>query len=212
MKLNFKVFSVVLLAGLMTVGIASAQLTLVPNGDFENGGTDWRFAGVGAVESYQAMGGNGGGHGQIDQTAGGWGGVLVAEDTATGGGLSLSSLGVAAGSIATFSIDMKDFTSVPGPATVAGMKIENWDANGIINDSGDVVFTTTGDWDTYTFDFLVDANSTGLKFVPLLVAQPTGSSVGYDNVGVVSNVIPEPTTAGLVALSAVAVALRRRRV
>ena len=206
MKLNFKAFGAAVLAGLLTVGMASAQLTLVPNGDFENGGTDWRFAGVGAVDSYQGMGGNGGGHGQIDQTAGGWGGVLVAEQ-ASGDALSLASLGVAAGTNVTFSIDMIDLA---GTAPVAGMKIESWNAGGLINDSGDVVFNITTSWDTYQFDFAVDANATGLKFVPLLVAQPVGSSVGYDNVGLVTPV-PEPATAGLVALGVAAAAFRRRR-
>ena len=206
MKLNFKAFGAAVLGSLLMVGMASAQLTLVPNGDFENGGTDWRFAGVGTAETYQASGGNGGGYAQIDQTAAGWGGVLVAEQS-SGDALSLASLGVAAGTSRTFSIDMIDLA---GNAPVAGMKIENWNAGGLINDSGDVVFNITQDWETYQFDFTIDANATGLKFVPLLVVQPVGSSVGYDNVGVVSQ-IPEPATAGLVAMGLAAAAFRRRR-
>lgn len=209
MIVKLRVLGFAVLACLLTAGMTQAQLNLVPNGDFETpGGVDWGFAGVGTTPSFPDMGGNPGGHGQIDQTAGGWGGVLVSEVSATEGH-SLASLGVAAGMTYTFSIDMIDLA---GNAPVAGMKVENWAGGGLINDSGDVVFGVTTSWDTYQFDFLVDPGATSLKFVPLLVVQPVGSSVGYDNVGViVPQVIPEPSTMGLVALGMAGALARRRR-
>ena len=203
------VFCAAILALLATVGIADAQLTLVPNGDFSTAdGADWVFASVGAEATFPDTGGNPGGFGTIDQTASGWGGVLVSEASGSEG-ISLTSLGLVAGNTYTFSVDMINLGSGSGTAD-AGMKIENWNAGAIINDSTDQVFGTTSGWETYTFDWLVDSSATSLKFVPLMVGQADGSSVGFDNVGVIVPV-PEPGTLGFIALGMVGLVARRRR-
>ena len=205
---RLNVFGAALLALFASVGVANAQLTLVPNGDFATaGGANWVSASVGAVATYPAAGGNTGGFGQLSQTAAGWGGVLVSENSGTTG-RSLASLGVTPGMIATFNIDL---INLGAGAPVAGMKIENWNAGAIINDSTDITFATTGSWVNHQFNFLVAPTATSLKFVPLLVVQPVGSIVGFDNVGVFSNAVPEPGTFGLVALGVVGLIARRRR-
>lgn len=199
-------FGAALLAVLATVGVADAQLNLVPNGDFETaGGADWVFAGVGAGPTFPATGGNPGGHGTIDQTAGGWGGVLVAEDATLG--LSLSSLGLVAGNNYDFSFDM---ISLGSGGEVAGMKMESWDATSLLGDTGDVTFTSTTSWDTYTVNYTLDASAVGVKFVPLMVGQGVGSSVGFDNVGVIVPV-PEPGSIAILGLGALGLITRRRR-
>ncbi len=173
---------IVSLALVALVGIANAALNLVPNGDFAiAGGTNWVFAGVGATPSYPAAGGNTGGYAKMDQTAGGWGGVFVSEDSATAG-RSLASLGVTAGGNYTFSLDM---ISLGAGTPLAGMKIESWAGGSILDNSGDINFTTTASWATYTFNYTINPAATSLKFVPLMVVQPVGSIVGFDNIGVI---------------------------
>ena len=192
----------VILSVLASASVANGALNIVTNGDFSNGLADWGFAGVGAGPTSSLTGGNPDGYGTIDQTAGGWGGVLINDNDSPA---SLASLGLVAGDTYTFSIDMINLGS---GAPVAGMKIENWNA-GLISDSGNITFAVTSSWDTYTFSYTVDPAATGLKFVPLLVVQPVGSSVGFDNVGV--EVVPEPTSSVLLGLGALGLLARRRR-
>jgi len=184
-------------------GMASAQL--VTNGDFEDpGGADWGIAVSGdMVASFPASGGNGGGYAQLDMGAAGWGGVLINDNDTPA---SLASLGLTDGVEYTFTIDLIDLAD---NGAVGGMKIESWSGAGLGSNSGDITFAATTSWDTYTFDYTIDAGATGVKFVPLLVVQPNGSSYGYDNVGVV----PEPATIGLLGIGAAAMlVIRRRRV
>jgi len=187
------------LAVVAMVGVASADI-LVPNGDFELGSTDWaevNGGGAGATYSYPATGGNGGGYGQIDSTAGNWAIWVAANDTA----IPLAYFGLSAGDTITLTLDMKEFSNDGG--NTAGMKIESWDAGFLDNGAGDVKFALTSDWQTYTFDYTINAAATGLKFVPV---QHDGISVGYDNIGV----IPEPATLGLFGLAGGAMVFLRR--
>ncbi|MDB4259639.1 PEP-CTERM sorting domain-containing protein [Akkermansiaceae bacterium] len=195
-----------LITSLTSIGLAStasAALTLVTNGDFSSGGADWGFAGVGAAPTYEATGGNADGYAKIDQTAGGWGGVLINNnDTA----VSLTSLNLIQGQSYEFSIDL---INLGAGSPVAGMKIESWTAGAATDNSGDITFATTASWANYTFNYTVQAGADAIKFVPLLVAQPTGSSVGFDNVGV--NVVPEPSSFSLLGLGLAGLLARRRR-
>lgn len=168
-----------------TVG-ASAAPFLVPNGEFSiPNGDDWnQAASAGTVISYEATGGNSGGFGKIDNTAGVWGGVLVAEggagpNPAVGGGIPLGDLGLTAGETYTFSLDMIDFG---GGGARGGFKLESWSETGALSDSGDQNFTTTGSWATYHYDYTINPAATRVKVVPL-VANNGNISVGFDNVG-----------------------------
>ncbi|MEX0331178.1 MAG: PEP-CTERM sorting domain-containing protein [Puniceicoccaceae bacterium] len=183
------------LAALSIATVASAQLVLVPNGDFETpDGAGWVAADGPATFSYPTTGGNPGGYGVIDSTTG-WG-VLV-------GDFDLASNGLSAGDTVTISWDMIDLAD---DAIVAGLKIESWNGGGFLdNGTGDVLFDPTTSWDTYTFEYTINAAATFLKFVPLSVA---GGNTGFDNVGVV----PEPSTFALLGgFAALGFVLYRRR-
>ena len=79
MKISIRNLSAVALVGLALTA-HSAPFT-VPNGTFTMaGGEDWNQNGSGGtVITYETSGGNLDGYGKIDNTAGAWGGVLVAE-------------------------------------------------------------------------------------------------------------------------------------
>jgi hypothetical protein len=202
-----KVFSVALLAMLVSVGVANAQLSLATNGDFALGNTNWGFAGVGAGPTFPVSGGNPAEHATLDQTAGGWGGVLFSDNGAGDpiAGDTLASLGVTAGSSYDFVMDTND---LGGNGASAGLKIEFWDAIGLISATSDGPAPTTPGWSLYSRTESIPLGTLRIKFVPLMVGQPTGSSVGFDNVGVV---IPEPATLSLCALGMVGIITRRRR-
>lgn len=158
------------------VGGADAALNLVPNGNFDAGGTSWVFAGGGATINYPATGGNGGGYADMNSAAG-WG-VLVSQASASAG-LALGSLGLVAGNSYTFSFDMKNLGA---GSALAGIKIEGWNAGAIVSDSGDLKFNATTSWATYTTNWTIPATATSIKFVPLSV---DGGHVGFDNIGVI---------------------------
>ncbi|MEO2049401.1 MAG: PEP-CTERM sorting domain-containing protein [Pirellulales bacterium] len=195
---RLNVVGTTLLALVATIGVANAQVNLVPNGDFETaGGDSWVFAGP-AVSTYPASGGNPGGYGSMDSSAG-WG-VFVSEvDPANG--LSLASLGLTAGG--TYDITM-DMIGVQG-GELAGIKLESWAGGAHLSNSGDLKETLTDTWSTYTWSYTVDPAATSVKFVPLSV---DGGAVGFDNVGVV---VPEPASIGLLSLAGLMIATRRRR-
>ena len=173
-----KLFSFLTLLALISP--AQAGLNLVPNGNFETaGGAGWIFAGGGATINYPATGGNGGGYAAMNSSAG-WG-VLVSQVNSTTGH-SLASLGLTAGSNYTFSLDMK---SLAAAGALAGIKLEGWNAGAKVSDSGDLKFSTTTSWATYTTNWTIPATATSIMFVPLSV---DGGNIGFDNVGVmVSN-------------------------
>ncbi len=190
------------MAVLAMAGVASA--TLIPNGDFENGGDQWTEAsGGGIIFAYPATGGNGGGYASMDATSGDWG-VLVSPPEAgnVGGGIAIGDIGVTAGAVNTFTIDLKTIAG----AGAGGLKVEGWNAaNGMTGNSGDILATSaSATWQTLTFDWAVPADTTKMIFVPLWGAN---STIGYDNVGVV----PEPATLGLVGLVGGAMLFIRRR-
>lgn len=169
-----KLFS--FLALLALISPAQAALNLVPNGNFETaGGAGWIFGGGGSTINYPATGGNGGGYAAMNSSAG-WG-VLVSQINSTTG-LSLASLGLAAGSNYTFSLDMK---SLGAAGALAGIKLEGWNAGAKVSDSGDLKFSTTTSWATYTTNWTIPATATSIMFVPLSV---DGGNIGFDNVGV----------------------------
>ena len=191
------------LAVLAMAGVASAGL-LVPNGDFATpAGANWAFNDNSVNITYPTSGGNGGGFGQMEEIGGGWGGVLVSEINPTQG-LDLAPLGLTAGVESTYTIDM---LNVSETAFSAGMKIEGWSGGALDGNSGDILFSVASGWNTYTFDYTLSATATSVKFVPLMVVQPVGSIVGFDNVGVV----PEPATLGLLSIAGGAMLFMRRR-
>jgi hypothetical protein len=195
----------------IAIFVAAASLAgariLIPNGDFEAGNANWVEAsgGSAAVFSFPATGGNGGGgYGQIVEPGGGWA-VLVSppQAGAIGGGWEVGSIGVTPGTTHTFTIDLKTFSGAAG----GGMKVEAWGGNAILGNSGDVNAPVAfADWTTFTFDWAVPVGTEKMIFVPLW---GSGSTVGFDNVGV----IPEPSTyAALFGLLTLGfVAWRRRR-
>lgn len=201
-----------------SVSMANAVFVLVPNGDFEAGGTSFSsFASAGTAISYEAAGGNSGGFGKVDNTAGAWGGGLVApSDNEYPGntGIPLADLGLTAGMTYSFSLDM---INLDGTTGVGGVKFESWGA-AIISNSGDLPATgQSADWATYTWDYTIDAAATSIKIVPLLTPGSFGagqsqSSIGFDNVGVENNLpVPEPSSSLLAALSALGFLGFRRR-
>ena len=181
---------------------------LLPNGDFtEPSGKGWNFAGPASIE-FPSTGGSGGsgGYGSISTTSGSGWGVLVSEGgttsaPSTGSGIPLGDLGVEAGETYTWQWDMKNFTA--GSTLPAGIKLESWVGGSMIGDSGDQLSATSGDWVTYTFDYLIDPAATALKVVMVFDQASSGTTtVGFDNIGLLLQsppVAPAVATISLVA-------------
>ena len=193
---------------------ASAQVTLIPNGDFSSGNTDWiQVDGSGSFPAVTSpTGGNPGGYGSLTPS-GGWG-ILVSPPTAgtAGGGVPISSLGLTAGGSATFTYDSKNLT---GPGPVGGFKWEAWAGNALIGNTGDTFPTVIGDgttWETYNYTWTLPASTEKLIFVPLWAGGANTNTIGFDNVGVVG--VPEPSMLATVALGCLGLGthlVRRRR-
>ncbi|MEM9079988.1 MAG: hypothetical protein AAGC74_04780 [Verrucomicrobiota bacterium] len=157
-------------------------VTTIPNADFEAGNADWAFFGdTGVSVSFPATGGSGdnGGYAQIDNSAGGWGGVLVSN---SGGTLDITDLGLAAGNYYEFKMDMRIISGT----NIGGLKIE------CLIPDGTEIFETADtfpdpsivdptEWKEYTFTFPIPKRTTSLKVVPLWGA---GSIICYDNISV----------------------------
>lgn len=180
-------FSLALLAAVALSGSqAVAQTTnLVPNGDFSIPGpsADWEpVQGGGFVYSYPTTGGNPDGYGMIDGTATTEWAIWVNGNSFP---LSLTSLGILAGTSNTFLMDMKVFSSSPG-TNLGGFKVDFFNGAAQIGSTGDVWASPVGhniaDWETYKFSMLIPINADGVKLVPLW---GPNSAVGYDNVRVV---------------------------
>jgi hypothetical protein len=193
------------LAIVAMVGVSHAAFNLANNGDFSAGSSGWGFAGAGASPTFPGAGGNPGAFATIDQTAGGWGGVLF---TDVPNAQSLASVGLTAGNSYVFSLDM---IMLSGSGVTSGMKMESWNGATLLGDSGDINFNITTSWATYTFNYTVLAGADSIKFVPLMVVDPIGSSTGFDNIGVFGATVPEPTSMALAGLGAALLVIRRRK-
>ncbi len=193
------------LALVAMAGSAHAVFNLANNGDFSAGSSGWGFAGSGTSPTFPVAGGNPGAYATIDQTAGGWGGVLF---TDVPGAQSLASLGLTAGNSYLFQLDMISLGNV---LPTSGMKMESWNGATFLGDSTDINFAINTSWATYSFNYTVAAGADSVKFVPLMVVDPIGASTGFDNIGVHGAVVPEPTSLALLGLGSVAVMFRRRR-
>jgi len=153
----------------------------IPGGDFEGTATDqWlEVSGDGTfLFNFPTTGGNPDGHAEIDHSAddGGFG-IYV---SASGGELSLESLGLTAGRTHTFQQDM----ILKNGANVGGLKIEFLQDGVLQSDTGDLnpePIEGGLDWQTYTFDIAIPENVNGIKFILLW---GSGSSVGFDNISV----------------------------
>ncbi|MGJ8725291.1 MAG: PEP-CTERM sorting domain-containing protein [Roseibacillus sp.] len=223
---------IVSLTSIGMIGSASAVLNLVPNGDFSAGGTSWgSFASIQTAGdppvvvaetliSYPSTGGNTGGYGLVDNTAGAWGGGLVspADFQYPGNdGIPLGDLGLVAGETYDFSMDM---INISGDG-LGGVKLESWGVDGggaptILTNSGDMPASgQSSSWANYTWSYTIDPAALAVKVVPLLtpVSNNAGgnlqSSIGFDNVGFV--VIPEPSAFSLLGLGLAGLLVRRRR-
>ena len=176
-------------------------LTLVPNGDFSAGSSNWQTGNQsGGTWSFPSSGGvGGGGYANFAFTSGGtaWGGVLVNPVTAAPGPfLSLESLGLFVGDVPILQFDgMTDVADTP-----MGLKIESYDAAGHLisqpldNVGGDYNFSTDGSvgtWSTYqtTGTYAIPPNTVSVKIVPLYLPQEyvvAGTvNVSFDNIGMV---------------------------
>ena len=200
------------LALLALLAIPAGASILIPNGNFEDGSTNWlRVDGSGSGPAVTSpTGGNPGGYGSVTPN-GGWG-ILVSPTVAgnAGGGIPIASLSLTAGGPVTFTYDS---INLSGPGPVGGFKWEAWGGNALVGNTGDTFPTVIGDgttWQTYTYNWTLPVGTEKLIFVPLWAGGANTSTVGFDNVGVV----PEPSTYALLSLGAAgfgAHLLRRRR-
>ena len=188
-------------------GTVSAQGILVPDGDFEAADHSpfWAEASGGPSFAYPTDGGPmgaGDGFASIDATGGEWAVLVnpIAPGNA-GGGLDISTFGLAGGDPIQMTMDM---INLQGTGT-GGLKIEAWAGNAIVGSSGDMAASgQSTSWATYTFDWTLPASTEKIIIVPLWGAN---SEVGYDNIGV-----PEPSAFALIGgLLALGFIVRRRR-
>ena len=148
----------------------------IPNSDFEAGSSNWLEVegGGGSRWDYPSAGGNPDGHGVITKGENGWA-ILVANSGAV---LTLDSLSINTGDYVTFQHDMRIISGT----TIGTLKIEFYDGETLLSDSGEVRPSIIGDgstWETYSVPVTVPDGADGLKVV--LVAG-IGSSVGFDNI------------------------------
>ena len=168
------------LALLTVVGMAKADVTvLFPNGDFDSPAGakgPWVEVGGGVGWNYPTNGGNPNGYGVMtDSPAPSWG-IWVGGDSSP---LPIAPMGLVAGGTYNFVQDMKILSG----ANIGGIKVESWGPAGILGNSGDMrPASGSGTWETYPFSYTLEPGTTGLKIVPLWGG---GSSVAYDNIGVV---------------------------
>lgn len=168
------------------IGFSTNALPTPPilNADFENGGSNWSFfagdtnaQGLNSNLVYRATGGNPGGYAEIENFNS-WA-VLIANQEQV---IPVEFMGISEPGEYEFKMDMKIFAG----NNIGGLKIEYF-TNGRIDgasdfDSGDVFPILIGNgstWETYTFNFFIGADITGIKVVPLWGAD---STVGFDNV------------------------------
>ena len=158
--------------------VASASVTMFPDGDFESpagGAGPWLENNCcgSYVYSYPSTGGNPTGFGIIDNSGGGGYGIWVNETT-------LAAMGLVAGQTYTFVQDMKIISGT----SIGGLKID-FVPSGSTGDMRPA--SGTGAWATYTYSVTIPLGTTGLKAVPLW---GPNSSVAFDNMGVSIPVTP----------------------
>ena len=151
---------------------------LLPNGDFETpGGALWEEGGgPNTTFSYESAGGNSDGYGIMTNNGEGFG-VFVAND---GAEIPLASLGLTAGESYNF---IQDMILLSGD-TIGGMKIEFYVGGEQTGNTGDIFAPISGDgsaWAAYSYPVTIPVGTETIKVVPLW---GSGSSVGYDNIGV----------------------------
>jgi len=181
----FKAKKLALAMGVATLALtfsATSMADLVPNGDFESGGDSWGVEPAGGASfTFPTSGGNGDGYLRMDNTTAAWGGVAISTDDAAGALLSVfkdgSGNSLVAGDDYNFLFDMK---AVSGAGGGSGIKIESWDEAGFLSTTGDQVFAATSDWQSFSYNYTVDAAATRLKIV--LLGINADSVMGYDNV------------------------------
>jgi beta-glucanase (GH16 family) len=182
------------LVTLLVVGFAEAAVTnLFPNGDFDSPAgvaTPWIEASGGGTTtySYPTTGGNPGGYGRLNN-ASGWG-IWVGQVSPTAG-YAIAPLGLVAGGNYDFVMDMKNFSGTG----IGKLKIECWAGGVRINEGPEISASAqSGSWVTYTFNRTLVAGTTDIMIVPVAGA---GSSIGYDNIGVVVTNSSTPLTVSI---------------
>jgi len=169
-------------AALALTASATSMAALVPNGDFESGGDSWGVEPAGGASfSFEATGGNGDGYLKMDNTTAVWGGVAISTDDPAGALLSEFTDGDGNGLVANGNYDfLFDMKALSGPGGGSGIKIESWNEAGFVSTTGDQVFAATTDWQSFSYNYTVDAGATRLKIV--LLGINADSVMGYDNV------------------------------
>jgi hypothetical protein len=172
--------------------IGTANASLVNNGDFEDligTAEGWGFATSGAgggSATEETAGGNPDGYVTISNPATMWGTWYLSPRE------NLTELGIPVGETVTFTLDIKHLS---GNAASGGLKAESWNSTladgsgetdpGNIDNSGDVLFTTTGSWASYSYDYTIssDPGVDQVQFVLINVTYVSGSPAeyGYDN-------------------------------
>lgn len=185
----------------ITVDPTPVVAPVVPNLDFEQGGSGWSAFSGGAAISFPLSGGSNlggspnGGYSLMTST-GGWG-VIVASSGAI---IPLADLGLSAGTDVTVKVDMKIFGS---NTDVGSLKLEWYSGAAGGQPTGDeqeilpVAIEPATDWQTYTLTFSIPATIgaggavDGFKLVPIAVVP---GSVGFDNIEFVTTVSPATIT------------------
>lgn len=165
--------------GFDNITYSSTPIVVPPisNAGFELGGAGWAFFQDGTGASFPATNGNPNGHARMVNSGTGWG-VLVANG---GSIIPLSTLGISVGETVAFKQDMRLFSG----SNIGRFKVEYYNSAGTKLSELEKITPLIGDgstWETYNYDFLIPAGTTGIKIV--LVAG-IGSDVGYDNIGIV---------------------------
>ena len=162
---------------------------VIPNGDFEAGGTDWAYYTDGYDLAYLPTGGvDDSGYAEIDAFFyTGFFGVLVSNNNAP---LKLSALGLEPGKTYNASMDMKIIDGEG--SSLGGLKVEYWVAGLKVSETENMYPTLIGDgstWETYEFEFTIPECANEIKFVAI---SGPDSRVGYDNIVIDPN--PVDTT------------------
>ncbi len=167
-----------------TTPINIADVSEIPNGDFEDGNTKWSEGGApNTTFSYNPTDGNPDGHGVMTNDGEGFG-VWISNG---GGIIPIGGLGLTGGETYVFSQDMKLLSGgAPG-----GLKVEFYQGSAGKGSTGDLRAPLIGDgntWETYDYEIAIPFDADGIKLVPLW---GPGSSVAYDNF--TFNTTPRPS-------------------